>query len=173
MANAAIALTMTARPNSKSSISNETGPVRRWSKNCTVKRDCNKTEAMRKRVPGLVVSFILLAVSPSAPKLPQKTATLVEANALPGCAGLDCPPWPMPIDVDVCIEMDGNYYTGMYRPWGVPWAKAGKRLLELKGQSVEVIVTDSDIRVVAPKVNARLQRMHNYRVFRLDSCNAA
>ena len=79
----------------------------------------------------------------------------------------------MPIDVDVCIEMGGNYYTGMYRPWGVPWAKAGKRLLELKGQSIEVIVTDSDIRAVAPKINARLKRMHDYRVFRLDSCNAA
>jgi hypothetical protein len=128
---------------------------------------------MHKRISGLVVSLMLLTGSPSAPKSQQKTATLVEANALPGCAGLDCPPWPMPIDVDVCIDMDGNYYTGIYRPWGVPWAKAGKRLLELRGQSVEVIVTDNDIRVVAPKVNARLQRMHNYRVFRLDSCNVA
>jgi hypothetical protein len=75
--------------------------------------------------------------------------------------------------VDVCIEMDGDYYIGMYRPWGVPWAKAGKRLLELEGHSIDVIVTDSEIRVVAPKINARLRRMHNYRVFRLDSCNAA
>jgi hypothetical protein len=128
---------------------------------------------MHKRISGLVVSLMLLTGSPSAPKSQQKTATLVEANALPGCAGLDCPPWPMPIDVDVCIDRDGNYYTGIYRPWGVPWAKAGKRLLELRGQSVEVIVTDNDIRVVAPKVNARLQRMHNYRVFRLASCNVA
>jgi hypothetical protein len=128
---------------------------------------------MHKRIPALVVSLTLLIGSPSAPKSQRKTGTLVEANALPGCAGLDCPPWPTPTDVDVCIEMEGSYYTGMYRPWGVPWATAGKRLLQLKGQHVEVIVTDGEIRVVGPKINARLQRMHNYRVFRLDSCNAA
>ena len=147
--------------------------MRRWSENCTVKRDCNETKAMHRRIPGLVVSLILLTGSPSATKSQRKTATIVEANAIPGCAGLDCPPWPMPINVDVCIEMDGNYYIGMYRPWGVPWAKAGKRLLELKGHSIDVIVTESEIRVVAPKINARLRRTHNYRAFRLDSCNAA
>jgi hypothetical protein len=173
MVTAAIAPKVSARRKSSSRISQETDSVRCWSENCTAKRGCTETKVMHKRIPGLVVSVVLLTGSPSAPKSQPKTATIIETNALPGCAGLDCPPWPMPNDLDVCIEMDGNYYTGTYRPCGVPWAKAGKRLLELKGQSVAVIVTDVDIRVVAPRINARLQRMHNYRVFRLDSCNSA
>ena len=80
----------------------------------------------------------------------------------------------MPTSVDVCLQVDGIYYTGMYRPWGVPWAiHAGKRLLELSGQSVEVVISDTEIRVVAPHINAKLIRAHHYGVFRTASCKAA
>jgi hypothetical protein len=126
---------------------------------------------MQRLVPLLVVILLFLSGVSADPGPPQKTPTLVEVRGLPHCAGLDCPPWPTPISVDVCLRVDDAYYTGMYRPWGAPWAASGKKLLVLKGQSVEVVVTDADIRVIAPRM--RLQRMHNYRVFTSSSCNNA
>jgi hypothetical protein len=126
---------------------------------------------MNRLISALVLSLFLLTGDPACPKSQRQTATLVEVHAIPGCAGLDCPPWPMPTDVVVCLKIDQTYYTGAYLPWGVPWATAGKRLLQLKGQSVEVIVKDKEIRVVAPKINARLRRTHKYQAFSIASCN--
>jgi len=79
----------------------------------------------------------------------------------------------MPTSVDACLQIDGIYYTGMYRPWGVPWATAGKRLLDLRGQSIEVVISDTEIRVVGPDINAKLIRTHHYRIFRSPACRDA
>jgi hypothetical protein len=128
---------------------------------------------MLKLVHGLVLGLTFVACTATPQNPNRKTGVLIEARGFSRCAGLDCPPWPMPIDVDACVQIDGKFYTGMYRPWGVPWATAGKRLVELSGQSVEVVISDTEIRVVGPDVNARLVRMHHYRIFRSDSCNSA
>lgn len=128
---------------------------------------------MQRLVYGLLLNLVILSSQPTVAAPPTKTAILVEVHALPGCAGLDCPPWPMPMSVDVCLQIDGVYFAAMYRPWGVPWATSGKKLKELEGKFIEVIVTDTHIKVVSPPFNARLTRMHNYRIFGSSLCNAA
>ena len=130
----------------------------------------------RPSLTGTFVLFVLLVASGYDPVVaapPTKTATLVEVHALPGCAGLDCPPWPTLMSVYVCLEIDGAYFTATYLPWGVPWATSGKKLLKLEGKSIQVIVTDKHIKVVSPLFNGRLTRMHNYRMFGSSLCNAA
>src|ERR1700730_15240615 len=99
---------------------------------------------MRRLVVGLILSLLLGTVNSAAPNSQRKVATLIEVHASPRCYGLDCPPWPMPWDDNVCLQIDQSYYTGTYSPWGVPWVTSGKRLLELKGQSIEVVITDMD-----------------------------
>src|SRR5271167_2766882 len=84
--------------------------------------------------------ILLLTGTTVASSTQTKTATLVEAQGVPRCSGLDCPPWPVPDDVNVCVLADNTYYTGTYQPWGLPWIKTGKKLLELRGQSVEIAV---------------------------------
>jgi len=120
---------------------------------------------------GVVLSLVLLPGDSVAPRQQRTIATLVEAQAIPGCAAFDCPPWPMPVDVTVCLRVAETYYAAVYSPWRVPWARAGKKLIALTGQSVEIVVTDKDIRVAAPQVHARLKRMHNYRLFKIAACN--
>jgi hypothetical protein len=131
------------------------------------------SDVMQRLMTGLVVGLTFFACTTAAQNPKTKTAVLVEAHGLPRCVGLDCPPWPMPVDVDACVQIAGVYYTGMYRPWGVPWATAGKRLMELVGLSVEVVISDTEIRVAGPHVNVRLVRMHHCRVFSSPSCNSA
>jgi hypothetical protein len=125
--------------------------------------------------PAFVLFFglVFIAGHPTVPSPPTTNARIVEVHALPTCAGLDCPPWPMPLSVDVCLEIDGAYLTAMYRPWGVPWATSGEKLLERKGQSIEVVLTAKHIQVVSPRFNTRLIRMHDYRVFSSPLCNAS
>jgi hypothetical protein len=52
-----------------------------------------------------------------------------------------------------------------------PWATKDKTLLALKGKTVEIVVTDKYIIVVAPRINLGLKRVHDDPVFRLDSCS--
>ena len=118
---------------------------------------------MRKLTSILIVSVFLFTSASAAPKSEKKTAILVDVRPIPGCAGLDCPPWPTPREVEVCLQADGTYYTGWYSPWEVPWVTSGLKLLPLKGQSVEIVVTDKEVRIVTPRM--RLKRTHNDLMF--------
>ena len=89
---------------------------------------------------------------------------------MPRCVGLDCPPWPTPWDSDLCFQAGKDFYTGIYYPFGVPWATSGKELLLLEGKTVEIFVTDKHIKVVAPRINLRLKRVHDDAIFQLASC---
>lgn len=63
-------------------------------------------------IVGPLVSLVLFSEVASANKSEQKTAVLVEAYSMPRCNGLDCPPWPVPPDIDFCFQVGGAYYTG-------------------------------------------------------------
>jgi hypothetical protein len=125
---------------------------------------------MHKLISGLLLSFVLLLGQSSRDKPQKETAILVEALVIPRCYGLDCPPLPVPFDAYLCFQMKDTYYTGKYSPWGFPWAPPGKRLLALRGQSVEIVVTDERIKIVAP-LNINLNRILDYRLFKSASCN--
>jgi hypothetical protein len=73
--------------------------------------------------------------------------------------------------LDFCFQVGDKYYAAKPRPWGVPWSTKGKRLQALQGQSVEVVVTQRDIIVIAPQVKVRLKLVHGNEVFSLDACN--
>ncbi len=133
----------------------------------------NKVDIMPRLLSGLLLSLVILFGYPPAASAPTQTATLVEVRAMPGCAGLDCPPWPMPMNINICLEINGTYFTATYRPWGVPWATSGKKLLKLAGKSIQVIVTEKYIRVVTPRFNTRFIRMHRFPMFDSLSCNAS
>ncbi len=127
---------------------------------------------MHKLISGLLVGLVFLSGQSSADKPQRETATLVDVRIAPPCYGLDCPPLPMPFDVYLCFQVKDTYYAAMYRPWGFPWAPPRKGLIALRGQSVEVTVTDKRIGVVAP-LSVNLKRVHNYGLFGLASCNQA
>jgi hypothetical protein len=104
---------------------------------------------------------LLLLTSGLAAALPQrKFAVIAEVFSPPRCVGLDCPRWPMPQEVNVCFLADGVYYAGTYRPWEAPWVKVGGKMGELKGQLIEIEVTEKYISVLSPKLKARLRRFH-------------
>lgn len=104
-------------------------------------------------------------------KRTPEQATLLEAVSKPRCYGLDCPPWPTPPNIAFCFRAGDRYYVGTDRSWGVPWANKARKLQNLKGESVKILVTDKEIMVVDPQVRLRLWIAHQYRVFSLDSCN--
>jgi len=54
---------------------------------------------------------------------------------------------------------------------GVPWAKNAEKLESLRGQSVEIILGDKEIRVLAGRTTVRLKIVHNDSVFQVDACN--
>jgi hypothetical protein len=125
---------------------------------------------MRKLLAGLLLSIVILPGQSSRDKPQKETAILVEARIIPRCYGLDCPPFPVPFDASVCFQVKDTYYAGKYSPWGFPWSPPGKRLVALDHQSVEIVVTDERIRIVAP-LKESLNRIHDYRLFKLASCN--
>lgn len=127
---------------------------------------------MHELISGLLLSLVLLSGQSPADKPQKQAAILVEAQIAPRCYGLDCPPLPVPFDAYLCFQVKDIYYIGTYSPWGFPWAPPGKKLLALQGQSVEIVVTDERIKIVAP-FNKSLKRLHHYRQFRLASCNQA
>jgi hypothetical protein len=128
---------------------------------------------MGKALTPVLLGLLLIAVQPIGSTPPTRTATLVEVISTPMCAGLDCPPWPMPMSVDVCMEIDGEHYTAMYHPWNFPWVTSGQLLLERKGKSIQVVMDDNRIKVLVPRMNTALVRMHHYRIFQSSLCNAA
>lgn len=125
---------------------------------------------------SLIVTLMILLLAANGfakPKSRVQTATVVEVETHSRCVGLDCPPWPMPSDADVCIRIGPNFYTGGYSPWGVPWAMSGDRLIRFEAETVHVIVTDKRIRITGPRLHVRLIRFHHDHAFRSDLCNAA
>jgi hypothetical protein len=125
----------------------------------------------RRLVIALCTSLVLLGAATSAYTSQRKTAMLVEVYSTHKCVGLDCPPWPVPDDYDFCFQVGESFYTGTYYPFGVPLAKKGKRLLPFEGKSVEIVVTDKHIEIVAPPINLRLKRVHDDAAFQLNSCS--
>jgi len=122
------------------------------------------------KLSAVIVSVVTLTADLGSPDQQRQAAVIVEADALPGCAGLDCPPWPTPLDFDVCVRIDQHFYSGMYRPWKGPWAKK-INLSALEGKSVEVVVTDKHLKILAPRVDVRLKRLYPAKGFRNPSCN--
>src|SRR5712692_7727782 len=94
---------------------------------------------------GLFASLFLLSGTASADTPQRTTAILVEVRSMQKCVGLDCPSWPVPDDSYFCFQAGDNFYTGAYFPWGAG-GKAGKRLQALKGKTLEIVVTDKDIK---------------------------
>jgi hypothetical protein len=128
--------------------------------------------SVRKLISGLLLSAVLLPGQFSGDKPERERAILIEAQIVPRCYGLDCPLLPVPFDGYLCFQVKDTYYTGRYVPWGFPWAPPGERLVALERQSVEVVVTDERIRLVAP-LKVTLRRTRDYRLFKLASCNKA
>jgi hypothetical protein len=120
---------------------------------------------------ALFASLVLLGGAAFGDTPQRVTAILVEIRSMQKCVGLDCPPWPVPDDSYFCFQAGNNFYTGAHLPWGVPWAKQGKKLQALKGKTIEIAVTDEHIKVVAPRINLRLKRVHDLHIFQLDSCS--
>ena len=112
---------------------------------------------MCRRIAGLLASLVLSDGVTSADTSQRRTAILVEVHSIYKCVGLDCPHWPVPVDSEFCFQAGDNFYSAIHHPGAVPWATKDKRLLALKGKTVEIVVTDKYIQVVAPRINLRLQ----------------
>ena len=125
---------------------------------------------LRRQIFGLLASLMLLSGAAFADRSLRKSAILVEAYSTPRCAGLDCPPWPIPDDIDFCFRNGDDFYAGIYRPWGVPWATSGKKLAALQGKTVEIFISDEQISVMTSGIKLRLKRVHDDPLFRLRSC---
>lgn len=116
----------------------------------------------------LIFSTVAPAQTPN-----RQTATLVEADATPTCAGFDCPPWRVAPDFDVCLKADQKFYFGSYHTWKGPWAK-GVNLHSFEGQSVEMQVSDKQIRIVSPQFDINVKRIYGAgNRFRIQSCKDA
>jgi hypothetical protein len=125
---------------------------------------------MRTKLSVLIVSVLTLTADLASSQQQRQAAVIVEADALPGCVGLDCPPWPTPLDFNVCIRIGKDFYSGTYLPWKGPWAKK-INLNALEGKSDEAVVTAKHLRVLASRVDARLTRIYPAKGFRNPSCN--
>ena len=121
-------------------------------------------------VTGQLAILVLLSGAVPADKPEQKTARLVEVHSMPRCYGLDCPPWLVAPDIDFCFQADASYYTGISRPWSVPWATKAEKLMALEDRPVEILVTDKRIIALTPRIKLNLQRVHSDPVFRLAAC---
>jgi len=128
---------------------------------------------MYRLTAGLLLGVVLSSGGLPTHKSEKKPATLVEAQVLPHCAGLDCPPWPVPDNVDFCFQAGDTFYTGRYDALGMPWNKKGDILLDWVGKTMEIVVTDKHIMVTGSGIKVRLKRMHDEAGFRLASCNHA
>jgi hypothetical protein len=131
---------------------------------------CPWNSQVRKAAAILTTALIFFSGTTLADKPDKKTAILIDAYTEPRCYGLDCPPWPVPEDGSFCFQVGSVYYAGSSHEWGFAWNTAVKKLLALKGSSVEIVLTDKDIRVTAPHLKMNLFRMHSGR-FSLPACN--
>lgn len=129
---------------------------------------------MQKLISASFLGLILLSAHPSPDKPQKLTATLVEIRIHPPCAGLDCPPPPLPstFGASLCFQVNDAYYVGSYVAWQFPWTDPEKKLGPLRGQPIEIVLTNKHIHIVAP-VSLRLRRIHNDQVFTSNSCNQA
>jgi hypothetical protein len=119
---------------------------------------------------SLFVGLFLLSGLVAADHPGKKKATLVETRSKPRCYGLDCPPLPTAPNMAFCFQVGDAYYTATDRSWGFRWANKAMKLRALQGQSVDIVVTDREIKVIGPKVKVRLWVAHNYSLFKLDGC---
>ena len=121
---------------------------------------------------SLSVSLFLLTGLVAADNQEKKKATLVETHSEPRCHGLDCPPWPPTApNIAFCFQVGDAYYTATDRSWGFTLANKAIKLRALQGQSVDIVITDREIKVVGPKVKVRLWVVHKYSLFKADGCN--
>jgi hypothetical protein len=126
---------------------------------------------------ALVVTFLASMVIFSAGAFAQtankQTAILVEADGNPTCAGLDCPPWHVAPDFDVCLKADQKFYFGFYSAYKGPWAKKVD-LHKFEGQPVEIQPSEKYIRIVSPRFNVKLKRIYGAgNLFRTQTCKNA
>lgn len=119
---------------------------------------------------SLSVGLFLLSGLVAADNQEKRKATLVETHSEPRCYGLDCPPWPTAPNIAFCFQVGDAYYTATDRSWGLSWANKAMKLRALQGQSVDIVITDREIKVIGPKVKVRLWVAHNYSLFKLDGC---
>jgi len=125
--------------------------------------------AMQKWIVGVFLSVVFSNGVTLADQPNKQNAVLVEVQRLPGCAGLDCPPWPTPPDIMFCFQVGETYYTGESRT--APWATSTEQLASLKGKSVEIAVTAKIIRVTASGLKFRLRRLHHASLFSSPGCS--
>jgi hypothetical protein len=124
-------------------------------------------------VVALLASIVIFCAVALAHASKRQTAILLEADVIPGCAGLDCPPWHVAPDFDVCLLADQKFYFGSYHAWKGPWAK-DLNLHHFEGQPVEIEVNDKHIRIVSPQFDVNLKRFHGGGlIFRTQSCKDA
>jgi hypothetical protein len=119
---------------------------------------------------SLFVGLFVLSGLVAADNQEKKRATLVETRSEPRCYGLDCPPWPTAPNMAFCFQVGDAYYTATDRSWGISWANRAIKLRALQGQSVDIVVTDEEIKVLGPKVKVRLWVEHGDSLFKLDRC---
>jgi hypothetical protein len=124
----------------------------------------------KRRSFALFVGLFVLSGLVAANNQEKKKTTLVETRTEPRCYGLDCPPGPTAPNIAFCFQVGDAYYTATDRSWGISWANKAMKLRTLQGQSVDIVVTDEEIKVVGPKVKVRLWVVHNYPLFKLDGC---
>lgn len=121
----------------------------------------------------LLVMLLLFSDVVTGQYSERKTAILADGFAWEKCNGLDCPPWPVPPDGGFCFRAGDSFYTGESRESGLPWATKAKRLLALQGQSMEIIVTEKRIIVMAPRLRLTLDRTHDDGRFKVTACKNA
>lgn len=63
---------------------------------------------------GFLATILTFSAVAPAQTPNRQTAILVEAGAAPTCAGLDCPPWHVAPDFDVCLKAGQKFYFGSY-----------------------------------------------------------
>jgi hypothetical protein len=129
--------------------------------------------AMQRLVAGVLVGVFLFGGGSLSGKDHKTSMMLVETYSMHPCAGLDCPPWPISDDAGFCFQSGDSYFVGAYYSRGLPWTTKGAKLLALKGQSIEVIITDKDIKVVDARIKVNLKRVHNDSFFKSEPCRSA
>ena len=122
---------------------------------------------LARALTGAVLFFTLATAARSQQPV---AATLVEVHASPKCSGLDCPPWVVPSDLDVCFEAEGKFFTGVYLPWGIPGDTKGERLRALRDKVVMITVTSKQIQVTTAGFKLKLKRVHHDLLFSNPSC---
>ncbi|HSZ62071.1 MAG TPA: hypothetical protein VK828_09745 [Terriglobales bacterium] len=118
----------------------------------------------------MFVGLFLLSGLVAADNQEKRKATLVETHSEPRSYGLDCPPWPTASNIAFCFQVGDAYYTATDRSWGLSWANKAMKLRALQGQSVDIVITEREIKVIGPEVKVRQSVAHNYSLFKLDAC---